>query len=366
MRRARAFLSLAALSWAGLPLAALAAPSAADIVDKCVKALESSSYKATMRYQSVFEGGEEREVLVHHVAPDLYRVDPLEGGRATGETFYIENASELSMIRNGTVVVLPERQYSLNDGMTRHFLRDLGRLPGTSVLNGQVGQTEVWALRQDVTREKPYLITVGVDKQTYFPVYLMVNDAQGRRRVYYEMESISIVSPDALDDRLFTVPDSPAQQQLSAPRAARMASAAAGGAGGSLLPLFPAWLPDGYRIEALRMLDCPAALAKADARSRPVIYQLEVYGPSARDLVSIFQTQSAAAQDQLEGYKPGRKSNFVVGERDGWMVVVFGTPRNRELESILEGLTDDDHSMQKLLQRTLRLDALYEEVTGGN
>lgn len=360
-RYRRALLSLAVAGWAALPFGALAAPAAADIVDKCVKALQTTSYDARIRYQSVFEGGEERQVRIYHVAPDLYRVEPLEDGKGTGVTYYIENAEGLNMVRGGAVVVLPERQYSLNDALTTKFLRDLGRLPGTSVLNGQVGKAEVWALRQDLTAEKPYVITVGVDKRSYFPLYLMVNDGQGRRRVYYEVESLSIMTPDALDDALFTVPASEGQRQMQAPRAAQRGASAAGSGPGSSLPLYPGWLPEGYHIEAIRLLDCPTAFAKADA-AEPVIYQIEVFGPRARDIISIFQTQNAAAQSQLKGYKPGQKSSFFLSERDGWMVVVFGTLRVRDLETIVERLTSDEGSIAELIARTNRLDSLIEEA----
>ena len=40
------------------------------------------------------------------------------------------------------------------------------------MLEGWVGDYAVYFLRHDMTPERPYGITVGLDKQNYFPLFL--------------------------------------------------------------------------------------------------------------------------------------------------------------------------------------------------
>ncbi|MCH7472915.1 hypothetical protein IIA79_08195, partial [bacterium] len=162
----KAFLVLLAASlW---PTWALATPSVEEIVSKAVEALRTTSYEARMKLVSHFEGGTEQVVRIYHVAPELYRVEqivvgsfeaPAGAGAGDPGIVYIENAEELVRIRGKVVETMPLRRFHLNDALAIKFLRDLGRYPGTTVLNGWVGQYEVHVLRQEMGPNKPYTIT---------------------------------------------------------------------------------------------------------------------------------------------------------------------------------------------------------------
>ena len=173
-----------------------------EYIEKAIKALRETSYEARMKYLSPFDPGLEQQVHIFHVAPELYRIIPLENGE-DGNLVYIENAVELVRIRGGFVETMPIRQFYNNDSMTAKFLRDLGHHAGTTLLTGLVGDQEVYILRQSTSQDKPYTITVGLDKTNYFPLFLLVLDSEGKRRVYFEMEVVEYCNPGALKDDYF-------------------------------------------------------------------------------------------------------------------------------------------------------------------
>jgi hypothetical protein len=282
----------------------------------------------------------------------------------------VENAQELVLLHNGVPVFMPERQFAVNDAMATKFLRDLAKSSSTTVLNGQVGDTQVYALRQDASPTVPYTITVGIDKVTWYPLYMMVNDAKGRTRVYYEMLAIDYKRPDELPDGLFVVPEptSPRQDMPRSPK--RSASSAR-----HLLPLYPGYLPKHYTLEAIRLIDCPVlsvqgtlsaaggeAGAPAGEAAPDIVFQLEVYGPEPGEVISIFQSRGKSSALGLDHLKKGRKRGFVVGQDGDWMVTIFGQLDSRELERILGGLEPNDAVIEQLLNETNRLDEIVSEA----
>ena len=94
-----------------------AAVTAPELANKAVQALNSKCYEARMRYMSQFEGGEVSKVHIWHVAPDLYRVEPLMR-KTIGEwdpsgVVYVEDARELVRFNPKTskVEAMPERRF---------------------------------------------------------------------------------------------------------------------------------------------------------------------------------------------------------------------------------------------------------------
>lgn len=366
------------------PLAAHAAESVEDAVNKAVNALNTVSYEARMTYLSQIDEGELQQVHIVHVAPDLYHVSPLDQGQPI-EPFYVENALELVSVSGPLVKVMPKKRFSTNDALTAKFLRDLGNYPGSTMLSGKVGDYEVWVVRQDVTPEKPYVITVGLDKGNYFPLFLLVNDAKGKRRVYYEMEAIEYRDAMQISDTYFTYPDDKSNR-MTAPRVnelgpqlfdtggtadegysviLRSTSGAGEGAKGQamMLPMYPSRLPDGYRIESITLLDC-SPLAGMTENADSIVYQLEVYGPKG-DLLSIFQTRL-----EDSSLKPGQivaqeDQGFVLQQLDGWLTAAFGTLPVSDLRWVLDGLADNEELVQRLLEETRARDLILEQVVGG-
>jgi hypothetical protein len=145
------------------PAAGYAADNVIDAVNKAIDALHTTSYEARMTYLSQFDEGE-LQVYIIHVAPDLYHVKLLAQGVPQGP-YFIENAQELVSINADEMQFMPKRRFSTNDALTAKFLRDLGNYPGSTILSGKVGDYDAWIVRQDATTEKPYLISVGLDKR---------------------------------------------------------------------------------------------------------------------------------------------------------------------------------------------------------
>lgn len=355
---------------------ALAADSVQHIVESAVKALSSTSYEGRMRFRSQFERGKELTVHIYHVAPDLYHVMPLVDGKA-GDMFYIENAEELVRCSTSqhTVVQMPVRQFSVNDALTMKFLRDLGTHPGTSVLDGMVGDYPVYVLRQDKKKEKPYTITVGLDKHNYFPLFLLVTDGFDVTRVYYEMEVIEYRKPSEIDDAYFTLPAGEKQRVAQAQRASKAdlpaptsvgpqppgsgagkTGSAAPSFGAGMLPLFPSVLPKGYQLEAITPLNYSTDPNVAPA----LVYQFEVFGPGLADTISIFQTQNLNFDFGVECNTPD--CGFYVAKQNGWLVAVLGNLKLDQLKHIAEGLKANDQAVASLLEQTTTRDDILRQA----
>jgi hypothetical protein len=339
-----------------LPYAAHAAPSLEKIINESIKAVQKTSYTGRMKFISHMDNGQMREVKIFHVAPDLYRVEPIVNGSNTGE-YFIENASELLRISRGRVMEMPRRQFSVNDALTIKFLRDIGTHPGTTVLNGQVGTTPVYMLRQDAIPSKPYVVTVGIDKTSYFPLYMMVNDGTGATRVYFEMQSIDYKKPAQISDSLFAVKDD--AQPLRLPRPPEGAPRMVSTRSVEELPLYPGWLPAQYQVEAVSLLRCPKG---RDLKDCATVYQLEAYGPRLTDLISIFQMRADGADKAVKQLKLSGDQGFVLHERDGWVIAVFGDEDPRQLKKIAAQLTAKPTKVRELLQQTIARDSIMDDA----
>jgi hypothetical protein len=363
-----------ALAGALCPALAFAAPKVETLVEQAIKTLRTKSYEARLRFTPQFDADKEEVVRMYHVAPDLYRVEPLASGLPIS-VYVIENAAELVRIKGGDVQQLPERQYSITDALTAKFLRDLGTHPGTVVLDGKFQGAAVYILRQDVTKEKPYLVTVGLRKDNSFPVFLDVIDAQGRQRMRNRYEWIRFRAPTDLKDQLFVVPEtgfqrsrpprpqkSPQFEAVPAPKAgastAKGTSRASRGIADVDIPLFPGWLPKGFDLEAISVLDYN--------RTPAVVYQFEVYGPRLDDMVSIFQMQcdELGNCDLDKLLSPEQGGGYVLGKRDGWVVAVFGELPKNELEQVLAGLkAGQQEAIVRLLSETQQRDQMLHDAT---
>ncbi len=348
------------------PMLAFAAPSVKDIVVKAVQAVQTRCYEARMRFLSQIDGGTEQVVRVYHLAPDLFRVEPLVNGEP-GSLAFIENGEQLVRLRLGKNVIeqMPQRQFSLNDSLTVTFLRMLSTRNGTVVLNGKVGTYNVYVLRQDGKREAPYTITVGVDQVTFYPVFLSVSDTRGRRLVYYEMEAIEYKQGHQLRDQLFEIPKNSTQRTLPAPRAgAQQAPGGAAEKSGSRvsnqrddgLPYYPTWLPTGYRVEAISVL----SYTPTDADSPVAVFQVEAYGPD-NDLISIFQTKSSAVDIDVSDTCNDAGCGFVMREHDGWVITVIGTLGTTRMLKIADQLGDNDQRVLQLLRQTRERDRILQQ-----
>ncbi len=347
-------------------------PHPSELINQAIGALRDKSYVATMRFLSGLDGGEERVIEIRHLAPDLYRVQPLDKGRRADE-YYVENAVELVRVYRGNFMAMPVRQFAVNDALTVKFLRDLSQTTDTAVLDGQVGERKVYVLRRDPVKGREYTVTVGIDRQNYFPLYLLVTDKVGVRQVYYQMETISFVSDKQLADKLpdsdfdLSVFDGKEQQRVRAPgNAAKSSSQAAGLAAPSPssampLPLYPIWLPKGYEVEAIYSLGCQLRKSGGAGDDAAEIFHVEAYGPSG-ELLSIFQTLALDSKDSLGklAEKPG--DGFVAVEKDGWTIAIFGDLNRETLMRVAGSLSSDRDKVVKLLQQTQRRDEILEDA----
>ena len=365
MKLKLSWLILAVLIW---PAMAQAAPDVAKLVDSAVKSLCTQCYQATMRFISPADPGSEQEAIIYHVAPELYRVEPLVNGKA-GAFAYIENAEEAVRLdpKTGMVWIMPDRQFFTNDQLTKKFLRDLSRLPGTVVLTGMVGKVNVYILRQDATPTKPYMITVGIDQRNSFPIFLLVTDAQGERRVYYEMEGIEYLKSHQLRDDLFMITSDKSRRVQQAQRFEQhRQSSAVGGAAPApqsaqrSLPLVPGWLPKDYHLEAISQLNyMPQLDGKLVAAP---VYQCEAYGPMSQ-LISIFMVQRDDVQmevDEKELNQP--RTGYAIRVIDGWIIAVFGEQSLNDLLHIIEDMQSKPDIARKLILQTEARDQVLHEA----
>jgi hypothetical protein len=391
---------LVILLWAPAPRALAAEPEVGELVENAVEALRTTCYEARMSYFASNASGEEQTVHIYHVAPDLYHVETLkrdEHGQWTPQGFYfIENADELLRVQlnrdNEVLLVeeLPERSFYLNATLAGKFLRDLARHPGTVVLDGVVDGLEVYQLRQLAFPEKPYTITVGLDKRNYFPVFLLVNDSDQQPRIYYKMEAIEYCSRDRLDVALFRRPQISAGQMRTAPRVEQLApnaavlnpaaededgearlqiqrSAPSKTAAEALaepldyaLPPYPEYLPAGYYLEGLHLLDYKAV--DSGAPEPILVYHFEVFSPVEGITLSIFLTQSDDfGFDMDQGYNMSSRG-YIVQQQGDWLVAVFGDAPSGMLLDVAGGLEPDTERIEKLLTLTQARDNVLQTL----
>lgn len=378
MRRTLAALALVLAVW---PACAFAGDVPA-LVEQAIKSLREKSYIGRLRYMTKPSTSDEAMVQIHHLAPDLYRITPVVQGLPITSYYYVENAAELVKIHGRILHPQPERQYAINDSLTAKFLRDLGQYPGTELLDGSYMDVPLNILRKDVTPDKPYLITVGLRKDNGFPMFLQVVDAQGRMRLHNQFESITFVRPQELKDELFTVPEpkgearAPRFQQseifaLPAPAPAagggkaRDTGRGASGAQADIsadLPLYPSWLPGGYSLEAISVLDY------AGGKTPAVVYQLEAYGPRLDDMLSVFQMQCDELGDcnLSEALGPPDGRGYLMAKQGDWIVAVFGELPKAQLQKVLDGLDSDrSNDILRLLASTLERDRMLLKATDG-
>jgi hypothetical protein len=368
------------------PALALAAPSVPELVEFAITALREKSYVGKLRYLTKPSASEESTVLIQHLAPDLYRVTPIVQGLPITSYHYIENAAELVKVQGRLLYPQPERQYAINDALTAKFLRDLGQYPGTELLEGSFAQVPLHILRKDVTRDKPYLITVGLRKDNHFPIFIQIVDAQGRLRLHNQFESIEFVAASSLSDQLFTIPEvkadstgraprvqQPAELELSqaaAPvrsgsgRDARLSSRDLGSGTAIVadLPLYPGWLPDGYVLEAISVLDYPGG------KTPSIVYQYEIYGPKLGDLLSVFQMQCDELGDCDFGATLGPPDGrgYLLSKTDDWVVAVFGDLQKSQLQKVIDGLQKSrSQEILRLISQTYQRDRMMSRATEG-
>lgn len=395
-----AFLLIMLLLWAPALRAMAAEPEVGELVEKAVEALRTTCYEARMNYFAQNANGEEQTVHIYHVAPDLYHVETLKhnkhGQWVPQGFYYIENADELLRVilnqDNEVLYVeeLPERSFYLNATLAGKFLRDLARHPGTVVLDGVVDGLAVYQLRQLAFPEKPYTITVGLDKRNYFPVFLLVNDSNQQPRIYYKMEAIEYCDRDALDVALFRRPAVSDEQLRKAPRIEQLApnaavvNPAAENADGEArlqiqraapsksaatalaepldyaLPLYPEHLPAGYYLEGLHLLDYKAV---DDGSGEPIlVYHFEVFSPMECNTLSIFLTQSDDfGFDMDQGYKMSNLG-YIVQRQGDWLVAVFGDAPTDMLMDIAAGLAPDAERVEDLLNLTQARDNVLQTL----
>lgn len=372
------------LGLAGPVLAA--EPQVGELVEAAVAALKTTCYEARMHFFAQYDAGREHRVRIYHVAPDLYHVRPLaedkHGVWLEEDHYYLENAEELLLITQrpgGQDIVseLPERSFYLNDALTGKFLRDLARYPGTTVRSGKVGTYDIHVLLQTAQPEKPYTITVGLDRDTHFPLYLLVNDSDGVESVYFEMEAIEYRSPQELDRRLFTPPALSSKNQQRGPRVEQLPqaimelNAPQGADQPSIqiqrsasnvdysLPPYPTNVPVGYLLEGLHLLDFPTGDAAGDVA---LVYQFELFSPASGDTLSIFLTQTDELDLGTSMPFATVDGGYVAQRLDGWLVAIFGGLTPDELQLVAAGLTDDIIGVENLLELTKARDLVLQQA----
>jgi hypothetical protein len=108
------------------------------------------------------------------------------------------------------------------------------------------------------------------------------------------------------------------------------------------------------------MLRCPRGVPGQDCA---LVYQLEAYGPRLDDLVSIFQMQSGGgAEGSIKKLRLARDSGYVVSEKNGWVIAVFGDLPQDKLKKIAQQLTRKPERVKPLLQQTVQRDGLMDEL----
>jgi outer membrane lipoprotein-sorting protein len=345
---------------------------AADVqklVDKAIDALGNTCYEARMRYMPRLDSDEVQEVLIHHVAPDLYRVEPLVNGEPGG-VYYIENGKELMRVdqsggRTPIVELLPLRQFHLDDTLKRNFLSELGKFQGTIVLNGSVGDYDVYVLRQDPHTQKPYTITVGLDKRNYFPLYLEVRDVNGKQRVYFEMTVIQYQPRLSFADSLFQVPRQAVAANSRAPRPPKQASnILSSNMTGPTCPLPPypkaETLPSGYEVEGLTVLSYPRTEKGKQVQS--MVFQYEILGPQPEDVMSLFLTQDLDVEFFMDSKDPDTTFGYLIQQQGDWLVAVFADQPAKVLQAVIKGLQADPNRTRELLEATQAREDIVQQA----
>lgn len=340
-----------------------------------------------MSFIAHYAAGDVQTVHITHVAPQLFRVQPLaeneHGELISHDYYYVENGVELARVctDNGSVASveeMPHRSFYMNDVLTASFLRDLAEVPGTVVLDGSVNGIDVIYLRQDASAEIPYSITVGLDVRNWFPVYLLVTDRSGQDHVYYEMEAIEYYTASELDPALFVIPAEPEARMNIKPPANILDSdkftAAAPQGQVSVqrdttwvnydLPLFPFWLPDNYLIEGVHLLDYPVKgqQPSSAASDTQLVYQFDIFGAGRGDIISLFQTQAENLDLRLPEDDDAFGSGYVVANRQGWLVVAMGNLPTDTLMRIIDNLDSGTNRVANLLELTRARDQLLEAM----
>ncbi len=361
---ARWLVALACLVLA--PAAALGA-DVQQLVDNAIEALNNTCYEARMRYMSGLDGDDVQEVLIYHVSPDLYRVEPLAAGEPTG-VYYIENGKDLTRVdgtngRTPIAELLPVRQFHLDDTLKTKFLSDLAKFQGTSVLKGSVGDTEVYVLRQDPHTQKPYTITVGLDKRNYFPLYLEVRDVSGKRRVYFEMTVIEYQPRLSFADSLFKLPKGAVAASTRAPRQPKPAANILASPSGPTCPLPPypkeSALPKDYQVQGLNVLAYPSP-DKPGKQS--MVFQYEILGPDTDDVMSLFLTQDLDVEFFMAKKDPAVSFGYLVERQGDWLVAVFADQSEEVLRKVVSGLQDQPEMARELLEVTQAREAIVQQA----
>jgi hypothetical protein len=376
-----------------------AQPEVGVLIENAVKALKTTCYEARMNYFAQHAKGEEQTVHIYHIAPDLYHVETLvqdsHGQWSSQGFYYIENADELLRVVHSSnnevlyVEELPERSFYLNDALAGKFLRDLARHPGTVVLDGMVDSIEVYQLRQLAFPEKPYTITVGLDKTNYFPVFLLVHDSNQQASVYYKMEAIEYKQANQLDVKLFQRPAVSTGQTYKAPRVEQLSPSAAvlnpaveaengearlqvqrmpsKAAAQTLaepldyaLPLYPEHMPPGYILEGLNLLDY-TAVNMAEV-SPSLIYQFELFSPADGRTLSIFLTQSEDFGFNVDQEYNHPDAGYIIEQKGDWLVAVFGDLPMDTLLDIATGLAPNAAQVEELLELTQARDNILRTL----
>ena len=162
------------------------------------------------------------------------------------------------------------------------------------------------------------------------------------------MEAIEYLQPKDLPVAKFKLPAE--QQRVEGPRVQRSKAAAAAPAPGAdaetlfcdcfpladQLPLYPGWLPAGFNVEGLLLLEYVPERGNFDQPS--LVYQFEIFGPGLGDMLSLFQTRASEFGMNLEA--SGALGQGVLVEQQGdWIIAIMGDQSTRVLQRIIDGLT---------------------------
>ena len=367
-------------------------PDVAELVDAAIMALETKSYEARVHYFGTTPNSGEQIVYIHHIAPQLYHVEVIEqdkhGVLQNTGIHYIENAVEqVRVLKRGNEVLdterMPERTFFKRDALTIKFLNDLASHPGTVVLNGNVNETPVYVLRQTKHPEKPYTITVGLDKENdLFPLYLLVTDSSQTQQIYYSIEFIMYMDVMDINPDLFKVsqvnrgknldqiganqldPDAVAIEQDDDSERSKLSvrkpSAAESEEAVYDLPLYPGWLPDGYSVGGLRALNYQTV--QDGEKTVRLVYQYEILTPVNSSALSIFQAKACDMEFSADSVENVPDAGYIIQERDNWLVTVMGDLPSRMLEEIIAGLIVSDSQVGDLLELTRDRDLVQQQV----
>ena len=128
------------------------------------------------------------------------------------------------------------------------------------------------------------------------------------------------------------------------------------------LPLYPKWLPEGYSVEGLHLLNYQTSVD--GEKSSKLVYQFEILGPLDGSALSIFEVRAEEMDFEADSVNTTAKSGYIIKERGDWLVTVVGGLPKEVLEQIVDGLAASDSQVADLLELTRRQDLLLREVTG--